>query len=70
MHRLAALSDIAIDGAAAANREISHVERLRLIIRVGPAQREQIMQRYAESTLGVGLQILRDEGRIKAIKPG
>ena len=43
----------AVDRTAAANRQVGHVERLRLVIAIGPAKREQVVQGDAQFMIGV-----------------
>ena len=60
----------AIDRPAAADRQIGHVETFRRVVRVLPAQGQQIVECDAELLLGVATQVLLDEGRIEAVKAG
>ena len=48
----------AVDGAAAPNRQVGHVEWLGRIVAVSPSQRQQILERNRKFLLGILFEIL------------
>src|SRR5579864_5527669 len=60
----------AIDGAASARRQVRHIERLGAIFGIPPAERLQIVKRYAEKFFRVPFEVLLDQLRSKPIETG
>src|SRR3984893_12355447 len=60
----------AIDRSAPADRQICHIEACRRVVRFLAAQREQIVERYAELLHGITAEVLLDEGRSETVKAG
>jgi len=50
--------------------QIRHVERLRGVVRVLAAQRQQVMERNAQLLFGIPAQVLLDEGRSETVETG
>ena len=60
----------AVRRPAPADCQIRHVERLRRVVRILAAQRQQIVKRNAELLFGIPAQVLLDEGRSKTVETG
>src|SRR5206468_7753837 len=58
----------AVDRTAAPDGEIRHVEWLVRVVRILPAEREEIVQRDAETFLGILADEALEEGRGEAIE--
>lgn len=57
-----------VDRAAAPEGEVGHVERLVRVVRVLPAERQEILEPDAQVPLGVSAEVPVDEGRREAVE--
>ena len=59
-----------IDRPAAPDCQVGHVEGLRRVVRVLPAESQQIVKGNAEPLFGIPPKVLLDEGRSESVKTG
>ena len=60
----------AVDGAAAAHGEVGEIERLRVVVGILAAEREERAEREPEVFVGVTAEKVFDEGRSEAVEAG
>src|SRR5512133_346521 len=60
----------AIDRPAPPNGQIGHIEGLGRVVRIFPAQSEQIVKCNAKLLFGIAAEVLSDESRVVTIKAG
>src|SRR5262245_44494943 len=58
----------AVDGATAAQGQVSHVERLLGVVWIGTAQRQQVLHTDSQGVLGIPPEPLFDESRSEPIE--
>ncbi len=57
-----------VDSAAAPDCQIGHIERLRRILTISPAQRQKVLERNRKVFFGILLEVTFDQARREAVK--